>query len=83
MDRGKFHFIWETLATFYALLSLWPWMLGLRPRALWWINLLFALVLMLVVARRRIRRLHRMKDEQEEQGPPRAPFGPSPPNRPE
>lgn len=74
MDRERFHFIWETAAIFFALFALWPWQLGWEPRRFWCGVLIAALVLMLVVAYRRISRFRRLREEERGQGPP--PFSP-------
>lgn len=77
MTRQQFNFIWETAAIFFAIFALWPWRLKWEPRALWSSVLVAALLLMVLVAVRRIRRMHRVRDERREQGPPTS--GPVPP----
>ena len=78
MTRERLNFIWETAAIFFAIFSLWPWLLGWEPVLLWRGVLLLALVLMVIVAYRRVRRLHRLREERHKQGPT-TPFGPFPP----
>jgi hypothetical protein len=78
VTRERLNFIWETAAIFFALFSLWPWGLGWRPVLLWRGVLLLALVLMVIVAYLRIRRVHRLPKERDKQGPT-TPFGPLPP----
>jgi len=78
MTKERFNFIWETAAIFVAIFALWPWLLGWEPRRFWWGVLVGALVLMLVVAYRRIRRLHALREEREDQES-LPPFGPLPP----
>jgi len=46
---------WEWVAIFVALFALWPWILGFR-HPVWQVALYLALVLMFIVAVRKIRR---------------------------
>ena len=47
--------VWEWVAIFVALFALWPWILGFR-HPIWQVALYMALVLMFIVALRKIKR---------------------------
>jgi hypothetical protein len=68
---------WETLAIFFAIAALWPWLLRgplNLPDWLTWGLLAAALALMIAVFVRRARRMARLGDE-----PPEAPKSPQMP----
>ena len=76
MTRERFNFIWETTAIFAAILALLFWRFSSQGAVFRWGVLLVALVLMLVVTYRRLKRLHEPREEPTDQESP--PFGPPP-----
>ena len=76
LTRERFNFIWETAAIFAAILALLFWRFSSQGAVFRWGVLLVALVLMLVVTYRRLRRLHEPRGESRDQDSP--PFGPPP-----